>query len=231
MTWIVCWRFFPTKSNEMNLLGNVELGAVIINNRAANWGFTVRIRIDKQKWIFCLSRRHSYESICAYIVDLSILGARIAILTITEKFPSEIHVQEMSRFEQLYSNFKVIELCGNECSLCDASFDTALIATKCGHLFCVPCLRESMCGQKSRKPPVKPVCPICEASIEKSGQSRQRLKLKIKRLAKVSQMEKEKLLKMLKMYRSLKCEEKRRKPIRISISSDSDEPQDDRSSP
>lgn len=137
----------------------------------------------------------------------------------------------MSRYERLFGNLKVIELSGNECSLCDATFDTTLVATKCGHLFCVTCLEESMCEQKSRKPPVKLVCPICDASIEKSGQSRQRLKLKIKRLAKVSQMEKEKFLKLVKMYRSLKCEDKRSKIIRISISSDSDAPQDDQSSP
>lgn len=133
----------------------------------------------------------------------------------------------MSRFDLLFSNIKVIELCGNDCSLCNATFDSTLIATKCGHLFCVPCLHESMKDQKSKEPPIKFVCPICDTPIEKSGQSRQRLKLKIKRLAKTSQMEKDKFLKVLKLYRALKCEAHRSKPIRITITCDSDAPQDE----
>lgn len=129
----------------------------------------------------------------------------------------------MSRFELLFHNLKVIELCGNDCSLCDATFDDKLIATKCGHMFCVPCLNEALNDQKSRAASEKRVCPICDASIEKSGQSRQRLKYRIKRLTKVSQAEKEKLLKMLKLYRALKYEDLRDKPKRIrTISSESD---------
>lgn len=136
----------------------------------------------------------------------------------------------MSRFELLFNNLKVIELCGNDCSLCDATFDDTLIATKCGHMFCVPCLNEALNDQKSKSKTAsdKRVCPICDASIEKSGQSRQRLKCKIKRLAKLSQAQKEKLVKMLKLYRALKCEEFRNKPKRIeTISSESDTQCDD----
>lgn len=128
----------------------------------------------------------------------------------------------MSRFDLLFSNLKVIELCGNDCSLCNATFDRTLITTKCGHLFCVPCLNESMNDQKSKGPPIKFICPICDTPIEKSGQSRQRLKLKIRRLAKTSQMEKDKFLKVLKLYRALKCEAHRSKPIRIAVTCDSD---------
>lgn len=127
----------------------------------------------------------------------------------------ENSTQEMSRLE-LFNNLKVIELCGNDCSLCDTTFDDILYATKCGHLFCLRCLNGALGAQRSRKPSTKVACPMCDASIQKSGQSRLRLKAKIKRLLRTSKREKEKFLKTLKMYRTLRVEGTRTKRLRTS---------------
>lgn len=129
----------------------------------------------------------------------------------------------MSHFDLLFSNLKVIELYRNNCFLCDASFDSNLVATKCGHLFCAACLNESINDQNSKTPPIQLVCPACDTAIEKVGPSRQRLKFKIKRLSKLSQMERSKLLKVLKMCKALRSKQVRSKPMEtIVISSDSE---------
>lgn len=85
------WRFFPTKSNETNLLGNMELGVMIISNRAANankfqeseeLGF-YRLNSSRQTKLNFLFVSQTFELINSVnITDLSILGEQIAISSI-----------------------------------------------------------------------------------------------------------------------------------------------------
>lgn len=104
---------------------------------------------------------------------------------------------------EFLNNLKLIKLCGDFCFLCKKLSEEEVVTTKCGHLFCVLCLRRWICKQKAKKANFH-ICPVCKATITKSSESKKEINVRLMRLQKSSLLLRNRYNRILKQYRKLK---------------------------